>query len=429
LPSGKAAREVGAGPAPAAAPFQRRGSAAASDGGSQWEQSGVHPAHKQSIESDYYTYTITSDSIRSSSSSSHQPGRYSDHCSTATIQQAAGLTARSSAFGTATGSAAAIDPTSGAGAAYPASISAYGSYAHGHAGQPAQFSYASSMHGPATSSAPAAAEAFVGEDSDDDAPPGFENISRAPGFLGREPARGPATAAAGLTNMPPGFEGRALRVHAALVSHPEMQQASAVPPAWAGQQPLQQSTSLGQDEQYVSLSHRLGQQPLQHSGSLGGGGQHTQLSQRLAARLGGQPGDETDRLSQPLQHRSSLDGSGQHMQLSQRLAARLGGQSVDERERLSHTVQAAAAADAAGRGSQQTRRLLFVAGPVCRECGAAGHEEAGCSTPLCERCNLVSNGGTSKNPPSWCCPSSVQHHWCMCMMCSAYLWRRSTAPC
>jgi hypothetical protein len=407
LRSGRAAREMGAAPAPAAAPFQQRGSAAASDGGSQWEQSGVHTAHRQSTESDYYTHTITSDSIRSSSSSSHQPGRYSDPFSNATMQQAAGQMAHTSAFSTAAGSAAAADPSSGAGATCPASASnsAYGSYAQGYTDQPAPLSYTSSMPGPAISSAAAAAAAAegpVGEDSNDDVPPGFENISRPPGFEGREPARAAAIAAAGLARMPPGFDGRALRVRATMASHPK----------------LQHSTSLGRDEQHVAVCQQVAQQPLQNRTSLSRSGQHVAVSQRLAARLGGQPLDETDRPSQPVQHSASLGGSEQRVQLSQRLAARLGGQPIDEADRFSQTVQvealqataATAAADAAGRGLQQTRRFLFAGGPVCRECGAAGHEEADCSTPLCERCNLVSTGSSG----------TCSHHGVATLACAAH---------
>jgi hypothetical protein len=53
--------------------------------------------------------------------------------------------------------------------------------------------------------------------------------------------------------------------------------------------------------------------------------------------------------------------------------------------------QAACAVGAAApsRGARRGRRYLFVAGPVCRQCGSAGHEEAECSTDYCERCNLV----------------------------------------
>jgi hypothetical protein len=42
-----------------------------------------------------------------------------------------------------------------------------------------------------------------------------------------------------------------------------------------------------------------------------------------------------------------------------------------------------------GRGARRGRRYLFVAVPVCRQCGATGHEESECSTAYCERCNLV----------------------------------------
>jgi len=207
---------------------------------------------------------------------------------------------------------------------------------HPNLGQPAQVS----RNGPA---AVAAADGMADTDSDDDLPPGFER--KPPGFSDRLAAFAPATAAE-VDHVPPGFEARALRIQAALGRS-------------------QQSSLTAQLQQPSTAKSAHPSHGISGAASL-----RSSAPQEQQHRADLQPAYSQERLSRSTGPLAASSTAG----LSQPSSSAQVGPTVAERTR---------------KGSRHKRRYLFVAGPVCRECGAAGHEEFTCSTPYCQQCNLV----------------------------------------
>lgn len=265
-------------------------------------------------------------------------------------------------------------------------------------------------------SAEAAPMAAV-DDSDDDVPPGFEQYSRSEALY-RQPCYS-RSIEPGLADVPPGFERRAPRVQAArsrplqATSSGHLQQPGSAASGRAahaadtlyGQLSLHSSASLGHHDS-VSAAQYYSQPPPPHSAQPYSV-QDTISTAAVATEFQQYQGPTV----QHAYRQNSLSSAGtavtpsagywQQQNAAQDVAvigaasgwcsavplpgSQSGQQNPDSR-------QAAYAVGAAvpGRGACRGRRYLFVAGLVCRQCGAAGHEEAECSTTYCGRCNLVS---------------------------------------
>mgnify|MGYP001807327985 CR=1 FL=1 len=76
-------------------------------------------------------------------------------------------------------------------------------------------------------------------------------------------------------------------------------------------------------------------------------------------------------------------------------------QQQQQQQRQRPVVEPLVVGEAAGQGvstgvvmkspRRPTRRYVAVGEPVCRACGEVGHMEAGCDTPHCEECGMVSD--------------------------------------
>lgn len=241
------------------------------------------------------------------------------------------------------------------------------------------------------------------EDSDDDVPPGFEADDVPRGFEQysraclREPSSstsGTAAPAAGVADAPPGFEGRALRVQTVLARALQGTPSSQLQPpgtfmsghSLPADQPSLHANAFERYQERVGQPQRAPAEMPAHAeecfSTAGPAAEHVQYSPASAgyrpSRLGAAGSAEFP--GTPSWQRSAASSGGAHAGSpfhSSSTGAQVAAQVLQPR--------AAARSDSA-----QRRRYLFVAGPVCRDCGATGHEAAGCNTPSCEDCDLVS---------------------------------------